>query len=61
MSAVCATCEDPCVGMIFCARCGKAFDRWNRKSDGDWAEVIEWAGKRAKRLMRQKLAKLLRP
>jgi len=56
MRTKCATCDEPKVGCLFCGRCGEAFDRWNRKSDGDIAEVIEWAAERARRMERRRVA-----
>lgn len=58
MSAVrmlsCAVCGlRPRVGLVFCAPCGRAFDRWRRTRDGTEAELIEWVAYRARRFARK--------
>ena len=52
----CVVCDDrPRVGILLCAECAGAFDRWAPISDETEASVIAWAARRTRRAERQRL------
>jgi hypothetical protein len=55
MTRKCVLCQAPRVHPgLFCLRCAKTYDRWNAKSDGTSAALIEWVARRVRYQERQR-------